>query len=390
MADHAQPLVQARITSREGTRRTLEVHVGDIVLVTGPNGSGKSSLLRALAGLRAARPPAWTQVAGADPAAWSAATAAATVNCAWANPRDTLIGLTLQGEFRLRGLPVPVHLSAWSHRDVATLSTGQARRVSLATATARTRPLLLLDEPSEGLDAAGRAGLVAAIRTAANGGAVLLASHDPALRELATQTLALEPDGACTFPPRPPRGQQSILVVAPRTLRRDGTALALPGLDLPSGVHALQGPNGAGKSTLLLRIAGLLDGTDVRIQGETPHPGHNVRLLLPCVEDLFTHESVAAELAGCADLGWVPAALLDRHPLTLSAGEAQRVALTKVLGRPAAVYALDEPEAHLDAAGKDILLAVLADKAGQGACIVLATQDPAMAAWCTGTTRVPA
>jgi ABC-type lipoprotein export system ATPase subunit len=106
-----------------------------------------------------------------------------------------------------------------------------------------------------------------------------------------------------------------------------------------------------------------------------------VRLLLPHARDALRHETVAAELGSHAQLAaaWGVADLLERHPLSLSGGQAQRVALAKAFA-PAPLHLLDEPEAHLDAQGRRALWQAIAERVEAGACIVAATHDPALLA----------
>jgi ABC-type transport system involved in cytochrome bd biosynthesis fused ATPase/permease subunit len=87
-------------------------------------------------------------------------------------------------------------------------------------------------------------------------------------------------------------------------------------------------------------------------------------------------ERVADE---CAPDPLVPAALRERHPLTLSGGQAQRLALAKALGREARCYLLDEPEAHLDAPGRAHLVEAIAQRVKHGACVLAATHDETLA-----------
>lgn len=341
----------------------VEARGGEVLLLTGPNGSGKTSLLRSMAGLDAARRPRSVR-------------RSASVQLMTQDARDGLIGLTVDGEFRLRRLQTP-SMGRLARQDVATLSSGEARRVALAVADAAQAGLLLLDEPAEGLDDAALAALLDAVRAASNAGtAVVAADHSGALARLATRRIPLGAQDDSPLAPIPLQPGPSVLVAPASPIRRGSVVLRLPGLDLGPGFHVLAGPNGSGKSTLLLRLAGLADAEGVHVTGRPPRPGATVRLLLPTARELFTEETVAAELEGCQGVaGLVPRSLSTRHPLTLSGGEAQRVALAATLGRHAPVYLLDEPDAHLDAAAWPALRDAIAARVAAGACVVAATHD---------------
>lgn len=384
------PLAAVRGFPAAGGPIDLDVHVGDVVLLSGPNGSGKTSLLRALAGLASAIAPSSAAIEGREATALAAPELAARAGVALHDPRDTLVGLTVHGEFALRGASMPPEVAGWRDRDVATLSSGEARKVSLAAATARRPPLLLLDEPTEGLDGAGRERLSRLLDDAKARGAVVVADHDPFVQARATRRIELGSASLDPLPPLPAPTPRIRVRATAAKVQRGAGSLALPSLDLAAGVHALAGRNGSGKSTLLLRLAGLLGSDGVAIGDAPPVPGGNVRLLLPRAGDLFRHASVADELEDCAELGLVPESLRSRHPLSLSAGEAQRVALTKVLGRPAPLVLLDEPEAHLDAAARRRLWDLLAARALHGDVILVATHDPEMAALAHSTVRLEA
>jgi ABC-type multidrug transport system ATPase subunit len=87
----------------------------------------------------------------------------------------------------LRGAPLPptVHellgLRAYLDRPLAACSRGQRQRVALAQALVGTLPVLLLDEPTTGLDAATTTGLADLLRERVAAGAIVVVStHEPA------------------------------------------------------------------------------------------------------------------------------------------------------------------------------------------------------------------
>ena len=82
---------------------------------------------------------------------------------------------------------LPDGLQQWLGGDSARLSGGQRRRIALARALLADRPWLVLDEPSEGLDSATEARLVASLRAwlSETGKGLVLVSHRPAMAALA-------------------------------------------------------------------------------------------------------------------------------------------------------------------------------------------------------------
>lgn len=175
---------------------SLTARQGRICAVLGENGAGKSTLLRAVLGLDELT-AGTIEVLGEPSDRARARRRIAYV------PQDrgvdlrfpmTVHELALQGRHGRRGpLRGPdvtdraaagaavarVGLSDLAQRPLAALSGGQRRRAFLARAIAQEAPVLLLDEPFTGLDAAARAAIVQLLRElASNGACVVLSTHD--------------------------------------------------------------------------------------------------------------------------------------------------------------------------------------------------------------------
>ncbi len=335
-------------------------------------------------------------------------------------------------------------LEALRERSIFALSGGEKQRLACAAVAATQPRLYVLDEPSANLDgpATDRLRRIMAGWKAA-GAAVLVAEHRLGyLRELVDRLVLLDGGriaGEYTGdrlramdeaevaglglrrlrPPEPPArtpaGGPGLEVVgltyrhARRVVpgarhHRPAPVLQLDRLAIPEHrVTALVGENGAGKTTLARWLAGLSPNHG----GTLLHRGRpigrrerrrRVFLVQQDVNHQLVTESVADEialtlrLAGARDgidagTRRILAAMdlesqADRHPLALSAGQRQRLAIGTALASGREVVILDEPTSGLDLRHMQQVADALRHLAGDGRTVLVATHDTELVAAC--------
>ena len=166
---------------------SLELGAGDCLGVAGPNGAGKSSLLDAIAG--AARVESGSiRVGGREPRPGRLLPGIGYA------PQEAVFYPRLTGrenlqlfgtlyeldglERRIAELAGELDLEEWLDRPAGQYSGGIARRLHLALAVLHRPALLLLDEPTAGLDPASRQAVLNTVRRlAASGAAVVMTSQ---------------------------------------------------------------------------------------------------------------------------------------------------------------------------------------------------------------------
>ena len=182
----------------------LEIRAGEAIALTGRNGAGKSTVLRCVVG--AERPDEGTVTVNGVPVSETnpeIRREVATVIDDLDFFPDLSVVEHLDLLARAHGIPDAeaavdevlheVQLVPQSGQLPATLSSGQRRRLALATAFVRPRSLLILDEPEQRLDTEGVQWLAQRLQAErARGLAILMASHEPALvKAVATREVRL-------------------------------------------------------------------------------------------------------------------------------------------------------------------------------------------------------
>jgi len=322
-----------------------------------------------------------------------------------------------------------------------TLSGGMAQRVLVASALGVGAPIVVADEPTKGLDADRVTQAIATLkRLSAAGRSLLVITHDRRLAEELPGELAIIRDGRVEEH-GPSAGLLSApqsdyartwLAADPRHWPRchrccDMTSLALSAhglsfgwpkrgmlfedLDLHvprGGVLAISGPSGSGKSTLGDILLGLRRPTAGSVEwgginivaGSSAIKLHRQRYqklhqdpitaFVPhltfarqflALQDVKSCLSVARDLPPLLERLKVNHRLMNRRPCEVSGGEAQRLALARILLLDPIAIVADEPTSRLDPVVQRetmLLLRAIVDQRGLG--LVLISHDQTLLA----------
>ena len=373
---------------------------GSIMLLTGATGSGKSSLLSCLAG--EAHEDDLRRCAGeiqlGTTMLSSFASASAVSHLVHQHPQGRFIeDVVLEtGSFS----------SALMGKPVAMLSHGEAYRFALDNLLRRSPQVVLIDEPSSALDAAGLELLATEIaEIAATGKIVIIAEHRPKLlSSLATHSFHLdrgklvegdyasEPTQKVRRPAIPP-GRDVTAEIHLSKLSTDRILLSSVNLELTaSECVAVTGPNGAGKSTLLASIA-MGRSVDVVIHGR-PFDGfdpNTVAYVPDRAGSFFVSGALGKELQRADKIAGAAAGLtrltlesilgkdiekdLETHPLDLSVGTQLALATAMQLSHKPALILIDEPAQGLDPNARELMAETIRCVQETGCAVLFASHD---------------
>jgi len=273
------------------------------------------------------------------------------------------------------------------------------KQVQIARALAGDPRLLLLDEPTAALDAAGAAIVVEVLRDVARaGGAALLVSHRIDEVLACADVVSILRDGRHVFtgPAREQRADDVVRRMVGREIpARAARAVAAPGDgdvalawdgDVPLRVRrgevvGLAGLVGAGRSETLEAIARAHPGRCALVPEERARKGlvptFNVRenLFLPAPGRILRRARERAD----AD-GWIARLGIrvrsGEDPIaSLSGGNQQKVLLARALARRTGVVLLDEPTQGVDVGAKAEIHACIRGLADAGSAVVMASSD---------------
>lgn len=244
---------------------SLNVQRGESVAIVGANGSGKSTLARILGGLERPTAAARALVCGADLTTLEGRLSARReAGILFQDPENQFVGADVEEDLafgpenlgwpaerireRVEELICAFRLEDLREREPHMLSGGQKQRVALAGVLAVPRTLLVLDEPTSMLDAAGKHDVLAAVRRLhAEGLTVILVTQEMEEAAIAARVIALDA-GTVAFD-----GPAATLFTDQEALAR----LSL-GLPLPAAVAAEVERRGRRLGTLPLDLEGLV------------------------------------------------------------------------------------------------------------------------------------
>jgi putative ABC transport system ATP-binding protein len=195
-----EPLTDVLLAAREVSRSydvrgqavlalrptSLEVHVGDVLVVTGPSGTGKSTLVSILAGWD--RPTSGT-VEG------EAHTVFVPQRLALLDTLTVLDNIAVAAMDRADEVPELAAALAVDHlldRFPGETSLGERQRVGLARALHARAPVTILDEPTAHQDGDHTRLVLEALASLSGQRALVIATHDPVVVAVATEVVHLE------------------------------------------------------------------------------------------------------------------------------------------------------------------------------------------------------
>ncbi len=413
----------------------LQIHQGEVVVLTGPTGSGKSTLARCLSGFIPRNIEGEFSgdiiIDDKDTSDYSIAKISRLVSLVQQDPDSQICTLKVSDEvafgpenyeFELKSIEKLVESSLFAvgashlhNRNTHTLSGGEKQRLAIASMLSCQPKYLILDEPSASLDPKGILLLrkILSQLKDKNVGVLCIEHNLDAIRPVADRILSIS-NGTITNwnqieeqTPTPPT------VIDPNTK----PILTLEGIDFSYGstkviqdvsmsIHegeiiALMGGNGSGKTTLVSLLGGLLEPdigcvhlgktalSDIdrkniakRISVVFQNPNHQIfertvwkeQILTSEILDKMYEDSIerSRNLLNSANLG----NFVERNPFSLSHGQKRRLNITSTIAHLPDILLLDEPFIGQDQDGKSFILNAITETADANGAALVVTHSP--------------
>ncbi len=378
------------------------IEKGECIVVCGASGSGKTTFMRVLNGLI----PSFFkgQISGnininnLTIQQFSCEQLSEIVGSVFQNPAtqffhrrvldELVFGCEMNGickndiQKRLDEIVALFSLQSLLQKDIYTLSGGKQQKVAIASVAMRLPEVILLDEPTANLDAIGINQLIQQLQLLRSiGMTIIICEHRLApfsaiadkyfyfnngeLKKVYScqEFNLLTKDELKNLSLRQNKNQiikfdcyvyTNGLLIKNLNLKYNYIFKSIKQLHFNyNNVYGIVGENGTGKSTLLKTIAGLLNCPGAfYLNGQTIKAEQRLNLSTIVFQDVrlqLFNNRVKLEVDNKMYLELLSLShLTDRHPMTLSGGEMQRVVIANALSQKKSIFLFDEPTSGLD------------------------------------------
>jgi energy-coupling factor transporter ATP-binding protein EcfA2 len=414
----------------------IQIHPGELVLLTGPTGSGKSTLAKCLSGFipRSIEGEfnGEVRIDEEDTVDYSISKFSRLVSFVQQDPDSQIVTLQVADEvafgpenyeFKPKIIENLINSSLSAvgslhliNRITHTLSGGEKQRLAIAAMLPNQPKYLILDEPTASLDPKGVLALrkILTDQKEKNVGILCIEHNLNTIRPIADRILTISngeiapwdstayESSSQTQPPQVSSNSQLLSLENVNFSYDETPVLQDVSLSVNKGeIIALMGGNGSGKTTLISILGGLLEPNSGRVQLGTSlisvidaktlprkvsivfqNPNHQIFEKSVWKEQILTSEILgdqteetlnkSKELLQDANLG----NYLDRNPFSLSHGQKRRLNVTSVLAHNPNILLLDEPFIGQDQEGRDFILNKISSVSGAA---IIVTHNPIFA-----------
>jgi energy-coupling factor transport system ATP-binding protein len=414
----------------------LQIHPGEVVLLTGPTGSGKSTLAKCLSGFIPRSIDGdfsgEIRIDGEDASEYTIAEFSRLISLVQQDPDSQICTLRVVDEvafgpenyeFSLKMIENLVNSSLHAvdathlhNRITYALSGGEKQRLAISAMLSNQPKYLLLDEPSASLDPKGVLSLrkILTDLKEKNVGILCIEHNLDAIRPVADRILSISNGAVSDWNqndgrPNTPRMHTPVQENTPLLTLEEvnfsyGATQVIHDISLnvnQGDIIALMGGNGSGKTTLVSLLGGLLEPdngivnlgsrpiSDIdrkevakRISVVFQNPNHQIFERTVWKEQILTSEILGETTEDTVERAknFLHSAhlnqFLTQNPFSLSHGQKRRLNITSSIAHSPDILLLDEPFIGQDQDGRDFILKVITDITG---AVLVVTHNPIFA-----------